>query len=57
MLLTGLSHIIRADVIRTTQLNMEKWAEYVALIKSKLIYTKLWFKIFVEGRAIERFRR
>jgi hypothetical protein len=57
MLLTGLSQIIRADVIRTTQLNREKRAEYVALMRIKLRYTKLWFKIVVEGRAIGRFRR
>jgi hypothetical protein len=57
MLLTGLSQIMRADVIRTTQLNREKWAEYVALMKSKLMYIKLWFKIVLEGRAMGRFRR
>jgi hypothetical protein len=56
MLLTGLSQIIRADVVRTTQLNREKRAEYVALMRSKLMYTKLWFKIIGEGRAMGRFR-
>jgi hypothetical protein len=57
MLLTGLSQIIRADAIRTMQLNREKWAEYVALMKSKLMYTKLWFKIVVEGRAMEEIQK
>jgi hypothetical protein len=57
VLLTGLSQFIRADVVRTTQLNGEKWAEYVALMKSKLMYTKLWFKIVVEERIIGRLRR
>jgi hypothetical protein len=57
VLLTGLSQFIRADVGRTTQLNGEKWAEYVALMKSKLIKTKLWFNIVVEEGAIGRLRR
>jgi hypothetical protein len=57
MLLTGLSQFIRADDVRMAQLNREKWCEYIALMKSKLMYTKLWFKFVKEERATGRLRR
>jgi hypothetical protein len=57
MLLAGLYQIVRADVVRTKQLNRDIWSEYVAIMKSKLMCTKLWFKLVVEERATERLRR
>jgi hypothetical protein len=57
MLLTGLLQLIRADVVRTMQLKTDKWAGYVAHIKTKLMHTKLWLKIVVEKGAIRRLRR